>query len=206
MKSLGKVLLFFLPLNLIFVLLLIFGVQLLLEDYYLRLSRVEKINSGRLYNLISQTSRECGLKKTPELYVSHNFPFNAFYLQNSIKPFGMRSGIILISEEFADLFSDEEIGAVFAHEIGHLKTNDRWQFSTNRSIELEIAADRLGAGCVGTDAMVNLRKKSTYLMIVNPENLPLTPEQKKKLRELQRNIGATRIQENQVRILVLQKQ
>lgn len=146
-------------------------------------AEAERINSGPLYNLFSGVAHECGLKTTPELYLADNLPFNASYLPYSAAPFHLRAGKIMISKELVNLMDGENLKAVFAHEIGHLKI-DGW-ISLGTFKKEEVAADELVAACVGRDAMVNAHRRCIAIMTADPESLRLNSRQKGSLRRLQ---------------------
>ena len=112
------------PLLFVFPFLFVFWLfQWLIGPYLVGRNAVEVMPGdpqyGWLYEMVSQLAYAAGLKKTPRVFVADEpFP-NAFAYGNYIT--GKRVAITL---PLINIATPEELRAVIAHELGHIKHND----------------------------------------------------------------------------------
>ena len=81
-------------------------------------------NQGRnIYEMMLKAARILDISELPELYLSSQLQFNAF-------AFGVNRYHIVLFAPLVEALSEEELFAVIAHELGHIKCNHQ----QNRSV------------------------------------------------------------------------
>jgi len=101
----------------------------------------------RLQPLLERLSRRAGLRRPPELWLLRSPEVNAFTLEGSDRP------AIAVSEGALRFCTLEEIAAVLAHELAHLRNRD--QYLMHVALFVHTATSALGALLVLT-AMISI--------------------------------------------------
>lgn len=77
--------------------------------------KVNNSNYPELYNQLVEACNILGVFPVPDLYISWGYTVNAFTA-------GVERKFIVINSGVIDLLSDEEIGFILGHELGHIKS------------------------------------------------------------------------------------
>ncbi|MDP3963211.1 MAG: M48 family metalloprotease [bacterium] len=125
-----------------------------LEQRTVDLFEAEEIHEGRPYELLQEVSAQFS-RKTPHLYITKNYFFNAAHIPSSTSPLRLRRGKIVISREVIDYFDEQALRGVYAHEISHLIEDPVLNpfFPTRKTLPFEIETDRRAAAYVGFETM-----------------------------------------------------
>ncbi len=78
------------------------------------------ISHPRLWTSLDRVLRNSGLWYTPRLYISHKEGPNAFAYGSLL----MGSSSVAVTQTLYEMMDDEELDAVLAHELGHLRSHD----------------------------------------------------------------------------------
>ncbi len=132
--------------------------QRFLEAMTLLQYQAEEITEGSTYNLLDGEAKRLKLDQTPYLYISHEPDLiNAFFITNSTMPDGKGRGKVIVANEILKAMKDDELKAVFCHELGHLireKTGQR--IAPPGDINEESATDIFAAKAMGRDAYLKM--------------------------------------------------
>ena len=110
--------------------------------------RVDERNFARLHRLLVEAGRTLDAAELPELYVTADPVLGAVTL-------GMSRPIIVINSGIVDLFDDDELRFVIAHELGHaLSGHAVYQTMLQRMITLSGVLSAVPGGALGARAIM----------------------------------------------------
>lgn len=90
--------------------------------------RVAEKTCPRVYNLYQTALRRLNMDREPELFIKHEYDYNAFAS-------GTKENFIVINSSLVENLTDGELLMVIGHELGHIKSGHMLYYSLARNIK-----------------------------------------------------------------------